>query len=167
MVDVGHKKFSKSLCDENDGIAKRTAVEFLESTGKYKLEIPLDEQKEQYKKRDFLIVNIKRKRNIACEAERKKVWKKVGTWEGWDTIDIPHRKNKSEADIFIMTNEACNTIAITKMKTIHESPIKKKDTIYSRNEPFFAVPIANFKFYTRVESGEWKLVKAKVTKTNT
>lgn len=164
MVDVGHKKFSKALCDENDGIAKKTAVEFLESTGKFKLTVPLDEQKEQYKKRDFLIVNIKKNKNIACEAERKKVWKKEGEWEGWDTIDIPHRKNKSEADIFIMTNAACNTIAITKMKTIHGSPVKKKDTIYSKNEPFFAVPIEDFKFYTRQDSGEWVKIKAKITK---
>jgi hypothetical protein len=164
MVDVGHKKFSKSLCEENDGIAKHTAVEFLESTGKYVLEVPLDAQKEQFKKRDFLIKNIKNKKDIACEAERKKVWKKEGEWEGWDTIDIPHRKNKSEADIFIMTNSACNTIAITKMKTIHESPIKHKDTIYSRNEPFFAVPISSFKFYTRNEEGEWVKVKGEITK---
>jgi hypothetical protein len=163
MVDIGHKKFSASLCKENDGIAKRTAVDFLESTGKFKLEVPLEEQKEQYKKRDFLVVNIKNKKNVACEAERKKVWKKEGTWEGWDTIDIPHRKNKSEADIFIMTNEACNTIAITKMKTIHESPVKHKDTIYSKNEPFFAVPIKSFKFYTKTKTG-WEQVKVEVTK---
>jgi hypothetical protein len=163
MVDVGHKKFSASLCKENDGIAKQTAVEFLEDSGKYKLQVPLQEQKEQYKKRDFLIVNIKNNKNVACEAERKKVWKKTGAWEGWDTIDIPHRKNKSEADLFIMTNESCDTIAITKMKTIHESPVKLKNTIYSRDEPFFAVPINSFKFYTRTTEG-WVKVKGEITK---
>ena len=62
-----------------------------------------------------------------------------------------------------MTNEACNTVAVTKMKTIHESPVKHKDTIYSKNEPFFAVSIESFKFYTRTQEG-WKLFKAKVTK---
>jgi hypothetical protein len=162
-MSESNKKFSPSLCKENDLIAKQTAVDFLEGSGKFKLLVPLEKQKEEYKKRDFLISQVKGSKSIACEAERKKVWKKEGSWEGWDTIDIPHRKNKSEADLFIMTNEACNTIAVTKMKTIHESPVKYKDTIYTKNEAFFAVPIKDFKFYTKTD-GAWVKVKGEVTK---
>jgi hypothetical protein len=48
-----YKKFSKELCDENDKIAKLVAVDYLESTGHYKLETPLEEQEELYKKKRF------------------------------------------------------------------------------------------------------------------
>jgi hypothetical protein len=152
-----YKKFSKELCDENDGVAKLIAVDFLESTGYYKLEIPLNEQEESYKKKDFEVILISTKQKVSVEVERKKVWVNVCSWEGWPTVDVPARKNKSESDLFIMVNKSGNTIAVTTMKKVLNSPISAKKTIYTNNENFFNVELDNFKFYCK-NDGVWKLI---------
>lgn len=148
-----YKKFSKELYDENDRIAKNVAVEFLESTGFYKLETPLSEQKEEFKKQDFEIVLVPDNQKISVEVERKKVWSKTCEWQGWPTIDVPVRKNKSKARLYIMINDLCNTIAITMMKNVLKSRISPKKTIYTKNEDFFNVEKKEFKFYCKKNHG--------------
>jgi len=91
------------------------------------------------------------------EVERKKVWSKVCQWQGWSTIDVPARKNESEADLFIMVNKECNTIAVTTMKNVLQSKITSKKTIYTENEEFFNVDLNKFKFYCKNE-GSWKKI---------
>lgn len=68
-------------------------------------------------------------------------------WQGWDTIDVPARKKKSCADIFIMFNSSIDTLAISKMDLVKSAPIRYKNTIYTKNEKFFCVPLYYFKFY--------------------
>ena len=155
-----YKKFSQDLCDENDAVAKETAVDFLEWTKHYKLETPLYEQLELYKKQDFEIVLISTGEKIKVEVERKKVWDKSGRWQGWTTIDVPIRKKDSEAHLFIMVNKSCDTIAVTMMKKIKRSKISAKKTIYTNNEEFFNVELKNFKFYKKI-SGGWEVIKNK------
>jgi len=150
-----YKKFSKELYDENDKLAKNTACDFLISKG-FILEIPLDEQKEIYKKGDFYI-KLKNS-NVLVEVERKKVWKKSGEWEGWSTIDIPYRKKDSKSNIFIMVNNSCDTIATIKTEKILESKVQTKDTKYTTDEKFFNVNLDNFYFYYKVKD-KWKRIR--------
>ena len=141
------KKFSQELLEQNDGIAKLLSINFLESTGKYKLIVPLNEQKEAYKEYDFQMFDYINNINITVEVERKKVWVKKGKWQGWNTLDVPFRKKDSHADIYIMVNNSCDTIAATKMKRILDSPTSYKKTIYTTNEKFFNVELKEFNFY--------------------
>jgi len=148
-----YKKFSQELCDENDAVAKETAVNFLEWKKYYKLETPLSEQSELYKKQDFEIKLLSTDRMVRVEVERKKVWVKSGVWQGWPTIDVPIRKKDSEAHLFIMVNKSCDTIAVTHMKKVLESKISSKKTIYTNNEEFFNVDLKCFRFYKKVDGG--------------
>lgn len=153
-----YKKFSQELCDENDLISKETAVDFLEWTKFYKLQTPLLEQLELYKKQDFEITLLKDDKKIKIEVERKKVWDKIGKWQGWSTIDVAFRKKDSEADIFIMINKSCDTIAVTLMKNVIESKVSSKKTIYTNCEEFFNVELDKFRFYKKNDIG-WEKFK--------
>lgn len=152
-----YKKFSQELCDENDQVAKEVALDFLQWTGYYRLDTSLEEQEELYKKQDFEVALISNDRKVKVEVERKKVWSKVCQWQGWSTIDVPARKNESEADLFIMANKECNTIAVTTMKNVLQSKVTSKKTIYTENEEFFNVDLNKFKFYCKSE-GSWKKI---------
>jgi hypothetical protein len=152
-----YKKFSQELCNENDQVAKEVAVDFLEWTGHYKLEVPLDEQEEQFKKQDFEVVLISKDRKVSIEVERKKVWTKECAWQGWPTIDVPSRKSESASDLFIMVNKECNTIAVTTMKNVLTSKVSAKKTIYTDSEDFFNVELGKFNFYCKSE-GSWKKI---------
>jgi hypothetical protein len=97
------------------------------------------------------------KQKVSVEVERKRVWTNVCSWEGWPTVDVPARKNKSESDLFVMVNKTGDTIAITTMKNVLNSPVSAKKTIYTNNEDFFNVDLDKFKFYCK-KSGVWKLI---------
>lgn len=154
-----YKKFSQELCDENDLIAKQTAINFLEWTKYYSLKTPLSKQEESYKKKDFEITLLSTGKKIKVEVERKKVWNKFGQWQGWPTIDVPVRKKDSEADLFIMVNKECNSIAVTMMKNVLNSKVTSKKTIYTSNEEFFNVDLKYFKFYKKTDDGWEKFYK--------
>ena len=158
-----YKKFSKKLYDENDQIAKEVALDYLISTGYYKLETKLGEQKEQYKKQDFEIVLISKNKKVSVEVERKKVWTKSCEWQGWSTIDVPVRKNETKAKLYVMINNPGDTIAITRMKKVLNSKISSKRTIYTDNEDFFNVALSEFKFYCK-KNGIWEICKKKLKK---
>jgi hypothetical protein len=148
-----YKTFSKDLHKKNDNLAKNASVEFLLGTKNYEMVVPLCEQKEMYKAWDFAIRNIKTQRDVYVESEIKSVWTKRGVWQGWDTIDVPYRKAESKADLYVMLNKFCDTLAIASMKTIIKSPVDYKNTIYTKNEPFFKVALDSFRFYTKDTNG--------------
>lgn len=152
-----YKKFCKDLYKDNDNISKIVAVYFLESTGYYKLNIPLNEQKEMYKQQDFEIVLLSNNKNVKVEVEKKNVWTKSGVWQGYPTIDVAYRKKESQSDLFIMLNEQCDTLAITTMKNVLGSKTSYKKTIYTNSELFFNVDLNKFKFYYKNNS-VWYLV---------
>jgi hypothetical protein len=108
---------------------------------------------EQFKSHDLLVSCGSDKYLI--EVERKKVWKKSGEWEGWDTVDIPQRKSESKSDYFIMLNEPLDTMLIIHMCKVLSSKVIKKDTIYTKQEPFFRVPLEEFTIMTK-QDGVWR-----------
>ena len=152
-----YKVFSKKLYEENDNIAKSVAIDFLQSTKRFQLEVPVEKQIEMYKKQDFEILFLDNHRRVKVEVERKKVWTKEGSWQGFPTIDVPARKNKSESNLFIMVNYACNTLAITLMKNVLASKVSSKRTIYTNNEEFFNVDLSKFRFYHKCNN-KWKKI---------
>lgn len=145
------KKFSQQLCNENDQLAKKIAVDFLEEVKGFELTTPLEEQPERYKSGDFSILDADGTPRLV-EVERKKVWKHQGKWIHWfDTLDVPERKAESEADYFIMINNQANTLAFMPMITVLDSRTYMKNTIYTKNEWFFAVNLEDIEFYHSLE----------------
>ncbi|MBV6342419.1 hypothetical protein [Candidatus Magnetobacterium casense] len=145
-----YKKFSEELYRENDQKAKETAVHFLESLGRYKLVTPLERQAEMFKRGDFEIMLIPENRKVIIEVERKVVWEKSGEWQGWRTISIPCRKNRSESGVFVMVNKGFDTIASIPTSRILSASVTTKGTIYTKREEFFDVPVSLWRFYRRV-----------------
>jgi len=158
---MNHKPFSQEDYDKNDLKAKILASRFLLSKGYYRLDIPIKEQHEKFKRLDFEIFHLLLNRTILVEAERKiDCWDVSGAWQGWPTLDVPFRKNKSEADVYVMSNKHWDTIAVTKMKEIHGIKPKNKDcrcsNINTKNEPFFRCPLNIFKFFKSLDKERTK-----------
>lgn len=151
---MGDKPFDLELYKENDRIAKITAVNFLESTGKFKLEVPLDEQPERFKKADFAIKYIPSNRDYLIEVERKVVWNKSGEWQGWTTLDVPTRKRHSSATLLIMINKHLDTLAVMLMSDVKKADVYAKPTYLTSIEEFFAVSLDKVLFYTK-ENDHW------------
>jgi len=106
---------------------------------------------------DFVVIHPTQGRKIV-ESEVKLVWTRKGEWQGYRTVDIPFRKNgRVDADWFIMLNCSCDTLCITSIKRIHQSPTYKKDTIYTKQEKFFAVEPDCFRWFVLNDSknGYW------------
>jgi len=151
-----YKPFSKKLHSESDTLAKIIAVDFMSSKKGYVLQTPLSEQKEAYKKYDFIIT-----KPTKVEVEQKKVWTVSKAWQGWSSIDIPKRKNQSEAEIFIMVNQPGDTLALIDMDTILCSRTYLKDTIYTKKEEFYAVPIVFCNFFYNDPKEGWVEISSK------
>jgi hypothetical protein len=139
------KRFSQDLYNQSDHKSKQLVYRFLrDQFPKYEL-IPIESQEEAYKSHDLRVIDTTTNTDVLIEVEQKVVWAKRGQWEGWDTVDIPYRKNKSKARFFFMVNKWFDTLLVIRMKTILESPVIKKSTIYTTDEEFFSVPIRKFK----------------------
>lgn len=153
-----YKKFSKELYNENNKIAIQTSSEFISQIFKYQI---LQQEQEAYSSHDFIVVDPHTKKNILIETEIKKVWEKSGQWQGWDTLDIPYRKNKSQAQLFIMINKNHNTLACMLMNDVKTSKIKQKRTIYtdSGTEQFFSVSLSKVLFFYK-KNNAWERIKA-------
>lgn len=153
------KPFCTKLHQESNALSISTATDYLIWTGHYTYDSthPLD-QPEVFKDSDFTLVKKSTMTPIKIEVEHKKSWKKSGCWEGFPTLDVPARKRESKAKIFVMLNEKADTLALIKMKDVLESPTYTKNTIYTKNEEFFAVNLEMIKFVTKKDSG-WVCVK--------
>ena len=149
----GYKPFQKKLYAESDKKAKKIASQFLEATGKFKLVTPIEHQKEQYSSRDFEIFHIPSQSMISVETEQKRVWTAEAKWQPQfhEGIDVPHRKIKSKADLFIMINKSGNTLVTVPMQLVKESPCIYKDTkvrgtnTRTKQEPFLRIPLVHKK----------------------
>lgn len=152
-----YKPFDRNLFREFDLAAKQTSVDLLQDHG-FRLDVPLQDQEEQYKKWDLIITRIHDDQKVSVECEIKKVWTASGRWQGWPCIDVPYRKKDSKANLFIMINNQKDTAAVTTMSLVHQSPTSKKKTIYTDNEEFFNIPIAYFRFYYKTKKGWVKVL---------
>ena len=120
----------------SDNKSKQEAIKFLKQRG-YKL--ISDDEVYTYdlrmKKGDKIVL---------IEVEHKRVW--GGDDFPYPTVDVPYRKIKNEADIFIMFNNDYTVLFITPMDTVKESPTSLKNTKYTKQERFFNIPLNKGKF---------------------
>jgi hypothetical protein len=122
------KKFSLSDYKENDPKTKKLVANFMVSSGEYQLNTPTNEQPNAYKSHDFEAITTEG-RSVLVEVERKKVWEAQYRWEPrFSTLDVPFRKNGSQAELFFMTNRFWNMLARIPMAAILNSPHEFKTT---------------------------------------
>lgn len=149
-----YKKYESILKDKFDLKAKEVCLEFLLSTGKYKLDTPLEFQKEEFKKRDFVVLNSKTNKPVNIECEVKTVWDKSGEWQNpkWN-LHIPYRKKNSKADLFFIINNNFDTLCIIKSKILMSSKVIIKNTINkitgskTYGEKFFEIELKKASFF--------------------
>lgn len=158
------KPFSKEDYKESDKNSKIISSKFLLWDGRFVLDVPLDQQSEQYKKNDFVVKLISSGKIVQVETERKiKGWTKSGKWEGWKTLDVPYRKKDSEADIFIMHNESFNTLAVVMMKKVLNSNVSRKDAkcsnVNTKQEKFFNVDLKHVRFFKCLDNKREKWIE--------
>ena len=130
------KKFSKKLYNISDNKSKQEAIKFLQQKG---YELISDDEVYTY--------DLKMKKDdkiILIEVEHKRVWN--GDNFPYSTVDVPYRKIKNEADIFIMFNNDYTVLFITSMNIVKKSPTSLKDTIYTKQERFYNIPLNKGKF---------------------
>lgn len=163
-----NKKFDKNLSNKWDMFGKEIAAEVLHDIYGLDLLGSLKDQKEMFSKYDFTMrfPNSHPTDDLAnryIEAEVKIGWTEKSKWQGWPTIDVAYRKKKSDADVFVMVNKHGTAVAIAPMSLVTKQEYyKEKRTIYSNGklEPFFAVPLDIFLFYTNSSyTNGWARIK--------
>lgn len=160
---LNYKPFSKEDHASSDPLSRYYAVQCLTSlSSNFHLATPLEDQKEEYKRWDF-IINYGNK-TLAVETEQKKVWTRTdGTFQ-YRTIDVPTRKKKSEADLYLMFNSTFDVVAMTEMDkilnadTITKSTRRASGEYITQGETFFSVPVSSFRFYVTGGTAEWTRV---------
>lgn len=140
------KQFDPDLYKENDQIAKEKAIAFLSSRFDYKL--LSSEEVYEYD----LLMQDHFENQVSIEVERKKTWK--SRIFPYDSIDIPFRKNKNTATLFILFNFSYSALALIEMAIIRQSKISIKNTIYTRGEKFFNVNKIEAIFFYEY-NGKW------------
>ena len=152
------------LYNRFDQSTKEIAVNFLESTGLFKLETSLQSQPERFKAQDFYIRYLPTNLNLNVEVERKTVWIREKKWQYAPRgIHVPYRKKDSQSNLFIMLNRSGKSLLYTDMNIIKSSPVIEKDTINritgtrTKTEKFFELsldhPDVNFYSYN---DGKWR-----------
>lgn len=153
------KKFLKSDHQASDPQSRLIAAEFLKTIDRrFNFRTPLEQQKEEYKKWDFTIYF--NDTPITVETERKLVWKSNDGSFPYDTIDVPTRKEHSEAALYIMFNNSFRVLAMTEManvlnaERITKSTRRSNGDYITQGETFFHVPTSLFRFYVN-QAGVW------------
>ena len=140
-----YKAFSKELYNRHDVAAKETVKSLLKQTG-----YTVINEDEAYGDWDFVVE--REGKPYTVEVEWKDAWKTLAF--PYSTLHVCHRKRTSKADLFFQVSANHRAIAGCPMETVLRSPVIRKDTIYTKNEPFFSVPVEKFKFYD-LEDGVW------------
>lgn len=138
------KRFNKALYEKHDQVGKATALSFLQQIGYI-----LINDTEAFKSHDFIVSLMDKPFKI--EVEQKNNWKGIDF--PFQTHDVPFRKHSSQANIFIQINSDATALAMCLMKTVKASEVITKNTIYTNNEKFFAVPIEKMKYYFKQPDG--------------
>lgn len=152
----GFKPYNRTLDKKTDARYRSAVQDCLKSIGFEILEDPIHQL-------DGDFWAQKRGCKYRIEWEAKYVWRCSGQWElNWLTVDVPGRKFKSQADLFVMINAAGDTVCITYMEEVHRSAMQNKPTtrcLHSRqrttDESFFTVDPTKFSWYTK-DGNSWK-----------
>lgn len=124
-------EFSRSLYNTYDVLGKDTAQNFFRQQG-----YTITDTSEAYGSHDFIMERDGK--SVKVEVEVKRGWKTLHF--PFPTHDVPHRKHTSKADIFVQVNHNGSALAYCPMAAVKASKTYVKNTCYTRNERFFAVP---------------------------
>ena len=143
MCRTPHSRFTNELFTIYDNPAKQVAKSFLTQAG-----YVVVNEDEAYGSHDFIVEKDGVQKRV--EVEVKNAWK-YDTFP-FSTLDVSHRKHTSKADLFIQCNGRGTAIGVCDMSVVLSSPVYKKncrlpDGQMTFNEPFYAVPISNVRFY--------------------
>lgn len=140
------KTFSKELMDRHDPPAKQAVKELLAQMG-----YVVVNEDEAYGSHDFIVSRNGQEKKV--EVEMKNAWKTLHF--PFRTHDVSCRKKTSSADMFFQVNSNCSVMAYCPMSEVKAAPVYRKDTcLGTRDEPFFAIPVAKMKYYY-YEDGAW------------
>ena len=131
---------------ESDQFAKDTVYSWIRQVGGKVLNTD-----EAYYSHDF-IAELNGK-IVKVEVERKKSGWAEDEFK-WSTHDVPYRKSTSCANLFFQINQRGTAMMMCPMSVVKSSPIKRKNTYLTKNEPFYAVPTSNVRYYF-LEDGVW------------
>jgi hypothetical protein len=134
------KPFSRDLYNKHNGPGIQAAVQFLSNYG-----YTLYDDTEAYKSHDLIFK--KDDRLIKVEVEHSTSWKCPTSWQGWSFVTCPYRKKDSKADLYLMFNEPFTGVGVIQMKQVHDSFVIRKNTKYTKDEPFFSTPNQHYDFF--------------------
>jgi len=148
------KEFDEVLDLENDSEAKKRFIQFADTNFHWK-HIGY-EDKNAPSRRDLQFLTSSGK-VVYAEVERKRSghWEERGRRNGYDTLHVPWRKNKSEADVYCQFNEFWDTMAIGAMQHLKKVNWQSVDTFNKKNDRMFKCPQNWFRFYTNFQSKSW------------
>jgi hypothetical protein len=140
------RTFTKALMKKHDPFAKQVCADLLTQMG-YAVEF----DPEAYGSHDFL-ATLKGK-TFKVEVEQKNGWE--FRQFPFRTHRVSHRKNTSQADLFLQVSKNGKYIAMCPMSAVLGSPVVLRDTCFgTKDEPFFDVPTSAMKYYD-CEDGVW------------
>jgi len=140
------KAFSPTLYKKYNDHGIRVASSFLTQLG-YN---PIVSKEEAYSSHDFLAEKDGRTYKIECEVTEK--WYSRGF--PYPCMSVPYGKKENQSDFYIRTNPAGTSLVFMPMKDVFKYPVIRKDTSFTRNEPFFNVDRNDITVYY-FEDGEW------------
>lgn len=145
LTKMYRKKFSRELYTKWNQHGIQVAVSFLRQLGYNPVNFD-----EAYSSHDFVVEKDGRTFKIECEVTEKWVFRQFP----YRYMSVPYGKKDSQADYYIRTNPKGDALFFMPMRDIFKAPIIRKDTIYTKNEPFFNVDTETLKLYY-YEDGEW------------
>ena len=129
---ANYKKFSKADYNKHDKPAKIAAAKFLKSRGLRTAATAMDAYTfDLWVKADDLWIQV--------EVEHKTGWKNKQWPSNWESVDVPHRKWKNTALLYILFNNKYDACGIAKMREVQAASCSRKDTTITNNELFFNV----------------------------
>lgn len=123
------KKFDRDLYNKCDPLGKNSSINLMTSFG-----YTLKDDTEVYKLRDFIMT--KDGKDVWVEAEYSPSWKTKHWPSNWKST-CPARKQHSKAELYIRINADQTTALVIPMAKVLASPIIKKTTQYTVDEPFY------------------------------
>ena len=136
--------FHQELYDRYNPIGIQVAVSFLRQLGYTPVNFD-----EKYKY-DFVVEKDGKEYRVECEVTTKWIHKQFP----YRYMSVPHRKKDYTADFYIRTNPTGSALFFMPMSKVKEAPVIRKDTSYTKNEPFFNVDTETLTLYY-VEDGVW------------
>lgn len=140
-------RIAKEEFAENDRFAKEVVFSWIKQVGGKVIN-----EDEAYYSHDFIA-------EIGGKEQKVEVERKKSGWAQdefpWSTHDVPYRKSTSCADVFFQVNQRGTAMMKCPMSVVKSSPVIRKNTKYGTvNEPFYAVPISNVRYYYLTD-GVW------------